>query len=114
MIEIFQSSSLPVLIPFEYIRVKFGLQNNAISRHQFFHKKKYYREATIMFRIIARIFNSKLLRILLKIIGSLASAMIVISGYLAIVDLSSKKKDAEAEIDELDKINQVPDEEELN
>ncbi len=60
-----------------------------------------------MFQIIFKILNSKLLKLLVKIIGGLASAMIVISGYLAIVDQGSKKKEFENEIDDPDDVNEI-------
>ncbi|MCP4296625.1 MAG: hypothetical protein GY786_13555 [Proteobacteria bacterium] len=68
-----------------------------------------------MFQVIFKILNSKLLKFFVKVIGSLASAMIVISGYLAIVDQSSKKKEFENEIDDpndVDEINLDPEKEE--
>lgn len=48
-----------------------------------------------MLRLLIRIYNSKILRFFFKIIGSLASAMIVISGYLLFLDYSSKRKSDE-------------------
>lgn len=43
-----------------------------------------------MIRLIINIINSRLFKIFIKIIGSLASAVIVISGYLAFLNYSNR------------------------
>jgi len=61
-----------------------------------------------MIRPIINIFNSRLFKIFIRIIGSLASAIIVISGYLAFLnynsrynkDLSTDEKAEQSELEE--------------
>lgn len=43
-----------------------------------------------MIRLIIKIINSRLFKFLIKIIGSLASAILVISGYLAFLNYSNR------------------------
>jgi hypothetical protein len=43
-----------------------------------------------MIRLIINFFNSRLFKIFIRVIGSLASAILVISGYLAFLNFSSR------------------------
>jgi hypothetical protein len=66
-----------------------------------------------MFQFILKILHSSPLKFFLKIIASLASALIVISGCLAIIDQSSgRKKECEADNDDekTDEVNDIIDE----
>ncbi|PCI29898.1 MAG: hypothetical protein COB67_03025 [SAR324 cluster bacterium] len=61
-----------------------------------------------MLRLLSIIFKSRVLRILIKTVGSLASAFVVISGYLIFLDSNSKKKEFETDFGEVE----IEDEEE--
>ena len=43
-----------------------------------------------MIRLIINFFNSRLFKIFIRVIGGLASAILVISGYLAFLNFSSR------------------------
>lgn len=66
-----------------------------------------------MFKLIYRFFTSTPVKIFVRIIASLASAIVVVSGYLFILNMSTRGKEEDEE-EILDPIEIIPEEQEEN
>ena len=51
-----------------------------------------------MFRLLFKILSSRLFKLLFRMIGSVASALLVISGYLFYLNLNSKYRSSESDM----------------
>ena len=51
-----------------------------------------------MFRLLFKILSSRLFKLLFRMIGSVASALLVISGYLFYLNLNSKYRCSESDM----------------
>lgn len=59
-----------------------------------------------MINFIHKIFTSRFLKIVVRIIASLASAIVVVSGYLFFINMQARHKDGELDADRNGKENE--------
>ena len=73
-------------------------------------------ETDVMFKIIRKIFQSRILRIVLRFIGSLASAIILVSGYLHFQNsnMKNKENDKNRKSDSKDEWSNQPEDEQTS